>query len=121
MYYFQDKNSDTPIYGVKNADAFHVLYYLVNRWSSYSQNKYPNTFSVSLYSDQSIRFRYHTINSSPRSSDIFGLWGSFASSDSKSNLWYHEEKLHDSNWYHEEKLHDSNIIAGQDIVFAKGV
>lgn len=87
-YYEQDLDSSIEN---RNLQAFHLLYQDVLRYNL-SDNS-ANTFSVSIYSDNSIRFRYHKIETAITTEDVFGLWGSFASQDYRSKVIEHEETI----------------------------
>jgi hypothetical protein len=86
------------IYGI-NADAFHILYSVVYKYeqgSSRNSPTNPSTFSISIYEDNSIRIRYHSLLSKQLTSDVFGLWGSRASNKNLEGTRYHEEAIDES-------------------------
>lgn len=98
------------IYGI-NANAFHILYSTIHKYeqgSSRSSPAEPSTFSLSLYEDNSIRVRYHSILSQRNPSDVFSAWGSRSSN-------YHWEGLK----YHEEKFDQQYVHSGNDITLCK--
>jgi hypothetical protein len=91
-------------------DAFHVLYRNIYRFSSKGTYTKSNTFSVSVYADGSVRYRYHHVEESILGSDIFSLWGSRVNTEDGSNLWYHDESV--ASTY---------VKAGSDVVFCNEV
>jgi hypothetical protein len=94
------------IYGI-NANAFHILYSTIHKYeqgSSRSSSTEPSTFSLSLYEDNSIRIRYHSILSQRNPSDVFGAWGSRSSNSHWEGLKYHEEK------FDQQYVHSGNDI-----------
>jgi hypothetical protein len=77
-----------------NANAFHVLYSGVHKFeqgNSRSSSSDPSTFSLSIYEDNSIRLRYHSLLSKRAASDVFGIWGSRASNHNSEGPRAHEE------------------------------
>eukprot|EP00602_Paraphysomonas_sp_CaronLab_P011682 CAMPEP_0185038772 /NCGR_PEP_ID=MMETSP1103-20130426/34848_1 /TAXON_ID=36769 /ORGANISM="Paraphysomonas bandaiensis, Strain Caron Lab Isolate" /LENGTH=726 /DNA_ID=CAMNT_0027577361 /DNA_START=746 /DNA_END=2926 /DNA_ORIENTATION=+ len=87
--YFND------VYGI-NADGFHVLYSFVYKYVQGSARDSPSnpvTFSLSMYEDGSIRLRYHTAHATHASTDVYGIWGSRASTSDETGSRYHEESL----------------------------
>lgn len=89
----QDTVNFQDVYGI-NANAFHVLYSAVHKYeqgSSRSSQSEPSTFSLSIYSDSSIRIRYHSLLSKQLPSDVFGLWGARVSNHKSQGSKYHEE------------------------------
>lgn len=96
MYYLQQRADDaSSVYGVSGVNAFHILYDTMYRFRDEDDEKpqNPNTFSLSIYEDASIRVRYHKIETTITTTDTFGMWGSRSSSSEKSNLYYHNEML----------------------------
>jgi hypothetical protein len=107
VYYLRQGAGDESVGGIGGVAAFHVSYETMYRYRASTEAlANPNTFSLSLYQDGSMRMRYHSILTSLFDTDKFGLWGSRASSAEKSNLHYHREAI------------DSAVVAdGVDIVF----
>lgn len=105
--------------GGVNADAFHVMYSNMHKFSSQpAADTSPNSFSLSLYEDGSMRVRYHLTSIVVESSDVFGLWGSRAASSSSSSpsplLAYDSS----STRYHQETFNASEVVGeGRDVVF----
>lgn len=91
-YYDQKKGDSSNLWGI-DSNAFHVQYSHVAKYQVNKSEEAPRaTFSVSVYSDSSIRINYQTTDAFINDTDVFGLWGSRAS-QAKSNLRYHEEKI----------------------------
>ena len=104
----QYKAETTPVYGVSSVDAFHISYQNVVKYTSPSQGiaEKQNTFSTSMYSDGSIRFRYSKTDEEVIFSDFSGLWSSRASNEE------------DMSWQRNYKENVTEYIrAGNDIVF----
>ena len=112
IYYLEQSKTDSKtIYGLSNVDAFHVFYDKFRRYSSKDDQTENQefSFSLSLYGDGSIRYRYHLIEDAKLNSDIFRVWGSHSStSDYESNLWYHQENID-----------QDEVQAGSDIIFCE--
>ena len=72
-----------------DADAYHILFQRFKNSSDISLQ--GSTFSVSIYMDGSIRFRYHKISIKTLSplSNYAGLWGSRISDADSAYLRYH--------------------------------
>jgi hypothetical protein len=75
----------------------------------------PNSFSVSIYQDGSVRGRYHQVSIPVQSSDVFGLWGSRAATPSSPLLAY---AFSSTKYYQEASFNTSMLMrGGQDAVF----
>ena len=74
-----------------DADAYHILFQRFKNSSDISLQGSGSTFSVSIYMDGSIRFRYHTISLKTLNYvlDYAGLWGSRISDADSAYLRYH--------------------------------
>ena len=109
VYYLHQYSTDTtPIYGIASVDAFHVSYQDVLKYTMpYEQiASAQNSFSTSMYSDGSIRFRYSKTDEPVTYSDFSGLWSSRASSGN------------DVSWMRNYKENVTQYIqVGNDVVF----
>ena len=109
VYYLHQYSSDNdPIYGIASVDAFHVSYQNVIRYTNSDEQEIAtdqNTFSTSMYSDGSVRFRFSKTDEVIKYTDFSGLWSSRASSD-------------DESWQRNYKENVTQYIqAGNDVVF----
>eukprot|EP01041_Mallomonas_annulata_P001975 gene1975-3841_t len=107
----QTEGDGTVVTGI-DTSAVHVLFRNVFKYVEFGLSFDPtkhNTFSTSLYSDSSIRMRYHSVHDQALSTDIFGLWAARAS----------QEDHHAYNRYHEENITRTHINITDDIIFCK--
>lgn len=108
IYYFhQTKDSGLSLYDI-SADAFHVSYQNLVKWTNAQTDPQAtalNSFSTSLYKDGSIRFRYSQVNEELIYDDFAGLWSSRASSNHHSYQRNYKENV------------TKSIKSGNDIIF----
>ena len=111
----QQKGDGTNVTGI-DATAFHVLFdgFVDPRTS------FVETLSASIYSDSSIRLRYHTVNYNlnPKlHGAFFGLWGMRAS---RNGSWASVSAPPSYLQYYKENISYANVLAnggGNDVAF----
>jgi hypothetical protein len=120
--YKQQRDVDESVNGSSlggiNSNAFHVMYSDIHIYDDdpdvRSDPANPNSFSVSIYEDGSVRLRYHKVTVDVGEVDNFGLWGSRAATPA-SPLLAHESS---STRYHQETFNGTQIVHdGQDVIF----